>query len=45
MLLCNGVDTGCVIQIDHITGRESVLTSLWCFTRENLINRLRRQSR
>jgi hypothetical protein len=45
MLLCNGVDTDCVSYTDNITGRESVLTSLWCFTRENLINRFRRQSR
>lgn len=28
-----------------ITGRESGLTSLWSFTRENLINRHMRQSR
>src|SRR6267154_318638 len=31
--------------IDNITGRESVLTSLWCCTRENLANQLMRQSR
>ena len=46
MPLCNGVDIGCVSHIDNITGRESGQTSpLWCFTRENLINRLMRQSR
>ena len=28
-----------------VTGRESGLTSLWSFTRENLINRPMRQSR
>jgi hypothetical protein len=31
--------------IDNITERESVLTSLWCCTRENLANQLMRQSR
>ena len=31
--------------IDNITERESELTSLWSFTRENLINRLMRQCR
>jgi hypothetical protein len=45
MLLCNGVDIGCVRPIDNITERESGQTSPWCCTRENLINRLRRQSR
>ena len=35
MPLCNGTDTGCVSPIDNITGRESGLTSIWCFTREN----------
>jgi hypothetical protein len=45
MLLCNGVDIGCVGSIDNITERESGQTSSWCCTRENLINRLRRQSR
>ena len=44
-LLCNGADTGCVRFIDNITERESVLTSLWRCTRENLLNRLMRQSR
>ena len=45
MPLCNGTDTGCVSSIDHITGRESGLTSIWCFTRENGANRPMRQSR
>ena len=45
MLLCNGVDIGCVSHIDNITGRESGQTSLWSFTRENWANRLMRQSR
>ena len=45
MLLCNGTDIGCVGYIDNITERESELTSLWCCTRENLINQLTRQSR
>jgi len=45
MLLCNGADIGCVRFTDHITDRESGQTSSWCCTRENLINRLRRQSR
>jgi hypothetical protein len=31
--------------IDNITERESVLTSLWCCTRENLINQPMRESR
>jgi hypothetical protein len=31
--------------IDYITDRESGQTSPWCCTRENLINRLRGQSR
>src|SRR6266567_3002347 len=35
--------TGCVSSIDHITGRESGLTSFWCFTRENWANRHMRQ--
>jgi hypothetical protein len=39
MLLCNGTDTGCVSSIDHITGRESGLTSFRCFPRENWANR------
>ena len=43
--LCNRADTGCVIRIDHITGRESGPTSLRCFTRENEANRHMRQSR
>jgi hypothetical protein len=29
MPLCNGADIGCVSDIDHITGRESELTSLY----------------
>jgi len=45
MLLCNGADTGCVNYTDNITGRESEQTSLRCFPRENLANRLMRQSR
>jgi hypothetical protein len=45
MPLCNGADIGCVRSTDHITDRESGQTSLWCCTRENLINRLMRQSR
>src|SRR6266705_5906159 len=45
MLLCNGADIGCVCSIDYITERESGQTSPWCCTRENLINRLMRQSR
>jgi hypothetical protein len=45
MPLCNGTDTGCVGSIDNITGRESGLTSFWCFTRENEANRHMRQSR
>ena len=43
--LCNGADIGCVSNRNHITECESRLTSLWCFTRENLINRLTRQGR
>ena len=43
--LCNGADIGCVGIRNHITECESMLTSLWCFTRENLTNRLMRQSR
>ena len=31
--------------VDNITGRESEQTSLRCFTRENLANRLMGQSR
>src|SRR5438128_978417 len=45
MPLCNGTDIGCVRNRDNITERESELTSLWSFTRENLTNRLMRQSR
>jgi hypothetical protein len=45
MPLCNGTDTGCVSSNDHITGRESGLTSFWYFTRENRANRHMRQSR
>ena len=45
MLFCNGADTGCVRSTDNITGRESGQTSLRCFTRENLTNRLTRQGR
>ena len=45
MLLCNGADIGCVRSTDHITERESGQTSPWCCTRENLMNRLMRQSR
>lgn len=45
MPLCNGTDTGYVSPIDHITGRESGLTSFWCFTRENGANRHMRQGR
>jgi hypothetical protein len=45
MLLRNGADIGCVRLIDNITERESGQTSPWCYTRENLINRLVRQSR
>jgi hypothetical protein len=45
MLLCNGADTGCVSSIDNITGRESGQTSLRCFPRENLTNRLMKQGR
>jgi hypothetical protein len=43
--LCNGTDIGCVGIRNHITECESMLTSLWCFTRENLTNRLTRQGR
>ena len=42
---CNGVDTGCVSHTDNITGRESGQTFPWSFTRENLRNRLMRQSK
>jgi len=45
MLLRNGADTGCVSYTDNITGRESGQTSLRCFTRENLTNRLMRQGK
>jgi len=45
MLFCNGADTGCVSSTDNIAGRESGQTSLRCFTRENLTNRLMRQGR
>ena len=44
MPLCNGTDTGCVSPMDNITGRESELTSFWCFTRENGANRHKRHS-
>jgi hypothetical protein len=43
--LCNGADIGCVASMHKITECESVLTFLWCFTRENLTNRLMRQGR
>jgi hypothetical protein len=42
---CPVADIGCVCFIDYITDRESGQTSPWCCTRENLINRLRGQSR
>jgi hypothetical protein len=45
MPLCNGTDTGCVSSIDNIAGRESGLTSFWCFPRENKANRHMRQGR
>ncbi len=46
MPLCNGADIGCVSHTDNITGREKRADfPLWCFTRENLTNRLMRQSR
>ena len=45
MLFCSGTDTGCVSYMDNIAGRESEQTSLRCFTRENLTNRLTRQGR
>jgi hypothetical protein len=45
MPFCNGADTGCICNADNITGRESELTFLWSFTRENLRNRPMRQSR
>ena len=45
MPLCNGADTGCVSFIDNITGRESELTSFWCFTRENWAKRHMRKGR
>jgi len=45
MPLCNGTDTGCASSIDNITGRESGLTSFWCFTRENWANRHMRRGR
>src|SRR5215468_2840764 len=40
MPLCNGGDIGCVGNTNNITECASMLTSLWCFTRENLTNRL-----
>ena len=43
--LCNGADIGWVDNSNDITEGESMLTSLWCFTRENLTNRLTRQGR
>ena len=46
MPFCNGVDIGCVSIIDNITGRESGADfPLGASTRENLNNRLMRQSR
>jgi hypothetical protein len=45
MPFCNGVDIGCVGTTNNIIERESVLTSLGCFTRENLTNRFMRQGR
>ena len=45
MPLCNGTYIGCVRSKDNITERESELTSLWSFTRENLTNRFMRQRR
>jgi hypothetical protein len=30
MPFCNGADTGCIRNLDNITGRESELTFLWC---------------
>jgi len=45
MLFRNGADTGCVSYTDNITGRESGQTSLGCFTRGNLTNRLMRQGK
>jgi hypothetical protein len=45
MLFCNRADIGCVGIIDNITERESGLNSLWRCTRENLKNRLVRQSK
>jgi|SRR5271167_3172884 len=43
--LCNGEDIDCVGNRNNIIECESRLTSLWCFTRENLTNRLTRQGR
>ena len=45
MPLCNGVDIGCVGNTNNITECANMLTSLWCFTRESLTNRLRGQGR
>jgi hypothetical protein len=45
MLFRNGADIGCIRYTDNITERESGQTSLRCFTRENLTNRLMGQSR
>jgi hypothetical protein len=45
MPFSNGTNIGCVRNKDNITERESELTSLWSFTRENLTNQLMRQCR
>ena len=45
ILFRNGADIGCISYTDNITERESGQTSLRCFTRENLTNRLMGQSR
>jgi hypothetical protein len=45
MPLCNRADIGCVSSINNIIECESMLTSLWCFTRENLTNRHMRQGK
>ena len=42
---CSVMEQISVASADNITDRESGQTSSWCCTRENLINRLRRQSR